>query len=56
MLDKEILDELIDQKAWWEKCIKETTEKLENFKKEAAKTNRLIEVFQKRIKTNEVSV
>lgn len=53
MTDEEILDELINQKAWWEKQIAETTEKLENFKNELTKTNRLIEVFKIRIESND---
>jgi hypothetical protein len=49
MTDQEILDELIGHRACWEKGIDECQKKLEYYKTELAKTNRLIEVFSQRI-------
>lgn len=49
MTDKEILDELISQKDWWEYRIKECHEKETEYKKELYKTNRLIELIQSKM-------
>lgn len=50
MTDKEILDELINQRDWWEKAVDREQKKLEDFKAELAKTNRLIELLELKIK------
>lgn len=50
MNDEEILEELTSQKRCWEKNIEECSEKLNGYKKELFKTNRLIELVQNRIK------
>lgn len=52
MTDKEILKELLDQRDWWEKEVDMEQKKLEGFKVELAKTNRLIELLELKIKVD----
>ena len=50
MTDQELLKELLDQREWWEKAVDREQKKLEDFKAELAKTNRLIELLELKIK------
>lgn len=50
MTDQELLKELLDQREWWEKEVDREQKKLEGFKAELAKTNRLIELLELKIK------
>ena len=50
MTDKELLKELLDQREWWEKAVDREQKKLEDFKAELAKTYRLIELLELKIK------
>jgi hypothetical protein len=47
--DQFILDELIEQRSWWEKQIKDCENKKKCYEIELAKANRLIEVFESKI-------
>lgn len=47
-LDKEIVDELLGIRESYEKRIKETEYKLNDYQKQLAKVNRLIEVYQEK--------
>ena len=49
MTDEEILNELLGSKEWWEKSIHECKKELEEYKKNLAKTNRLIEILKSKI-------
>lgn len=50
MTDKEILDELISQREWWEKAIKDCEKKMAEYKKSLAMTNGLINLIKNKIK------
>lgn len=52
MDDKEILKELSDQRDWWENQVAATEKKLKSYKDELARTNRLIELLQEKIRGN----
>ncbi len=52
MTDQEILKELLDQREWWEKVVDKEQKKLDEFKAELAKTNRLIELLELKIKVD----
>lgn len=45
MDEKEIYDELIGQRAWWEKQLQNCLKKADYYKRELEKCNRLIECF-----------
>ena len=45
MTDKEILEELINQRSWWEERIDECKAKLNEYELELAKVKRLIELI-----------
>ena len=47
--DQFILDELIEQRSWWEKQIEDCENKKKYYEIELAKANRLIEVFESKI-------
>ena len=49
-MDEYILNELRDQKTWWENEIDKLQKKLKDYGIELAKVNRLIEVFESRTK------
>ena len=48
--DQYILNELIEQRTWWEKQIEDCEKKKKAYEHELAKANRLIEVFESRTK------
>ena len=48
--DQFILDELTEQKVWWEKQIEDCEKKKEYYERELFKANRLIEIVQRGIK------
>jgi hypothetical protein len=50
MTDQELLEELLGQREWWEKAVDKEQKKLDDYKAELAKTNRLIELFELKIK------
>lgn len=52
MTDQELLKELLDQREWWKKAVDREQKKLEDFKVELAKTNRLIELLELKIKVD----
>ena len=50
MTDKELLEELRDQRTWWEKELKVAKERVVHFETELEKCIRLIEVFESKTK------
>ena len=48
MTDKEILEELVDQKIWWSKRMEECEVQLKDCERQLAKVNRLIEIIEKK--------
>ena len=51
--DQFILEELTEQKIWWEKQIEDCEKKKEYYERELFKANRLIEIVQRGIKEGE---
>lgn len=48
-LDKQILQELCDQRQYWKQQVEDTKKKLLDASEQLAKVNRLINVFENRI-------
>lgn len=50
MSDKEILEELRDQRTWWEKHLEEAEKKASEYKTQISKVNRLIFLLEIKIR------